>query len=102
MLFRSLMLHTPVPGSLHGTLYSHPCHCAHIRYAVLGYTVPGCLPADCLRSASALADPLRDVYKRQPKITAELRKSGEYVSEKTVGNYMRQMGIKAHWVKRCV
>ncbi|MFQ7979376.1 MAG: IS3 family transposase [Faecalimonas umbilicata] len=34
-----------------------------------------------------------------PKITAELRKSGEYVSEKTVGNYMRQMGIKAHWVK---
>ena len=42
-----------------------------------------------------------------PKITAEnknssnnsLRKSGEYVSEKTVGNYMRQMGIKAQWVK---
>ena len=36
---------------------------------------------------------------RCSKITAELRKSGEYVSEKTVGNYMRQMGIKAHWVK---
>ena len=34
-----------------------------------------------------------------PKITAELRKSGECISEKTVGNYMRQMGIKAHWVK---
>ena len=34
-----------------------------------------------------------------PKITAELRKSGERVSEKTVGNYMRQMGIKAQWVK---
>ena len=33
------------------------------------------------------------------KITAELRKSGERVSEKTVGNYMRQMGIKAQWVK---
>ena len=30
-----------------------------------------------------------------PKITAELRKSGECISEKTVGNYMRQMGIKA-------
>ena len=34
-----------------------------------------------------------------PKITAELRKSGECISEKTVGNYMRQMGIKAQWVK---
>ena len=34
-----------------------------------------------------------------PKITAELRKSGEHVAEKTVGNYMRQMGIKAQWVK---
>ena len=33
-----------------------------------------------------------------PKITAELRKSGECISEKTVGNYMRQMGIKAQWV----
>lgn len=34
-----------------------------------------------------------------PKITAELQKSGERVSEKTVGNYMCQMGIKAQWVK---
>lgn len=34
-----------------------------------------------------------------PKITAELQKCGEHVSEKTVGNYMRQMGIKAQWVK---
>ena len=34
-----------------------------------------------------------------PKITAELQKYGEHVSEKTVGNYMRQMGIKAQWVK---
>ena len=28
-----------------------------------------------------------------PKITAELRKSGECISEKTVGNYMRQSPI---------
>lgn len=34
-----------------------------------------------------------------PKITVELRRSGECVAEKTVGNYMRQMGIKAQWVK---
>ena len=28
------------------------------------------------------------------KITKELRKSGEIISERTVGKYMRQMGIK--------
>ena len=30
-----------------------------------------------------------------PKITKELRKSGETIAERTVGKYMREMGIKA-------
>ena len=34
-----------------------------------------------------------------PKITHELRQSGEVISERTVGKYMREMGIKAQWVK---
>ncbi len=34
-----------------------------------------------------------------PKITQELHKTGERISEKTVGNYMREMSLKAHWVK---
>lgn len=34
-----------------------------------------------------------------PKITKELEKAGIHVSEKTIGNYMRDMGIKAQWVK---
>lgn len=34
-----------------------------------------------------------------PKITEKLRSKGENIAEKTVGNYMRQMGIKAQWVK---
>lgn len=34
-----------------------------------------------------------------PKITKELEKVGIHVSEKTIGNYMRDMGIKAQWVK---
>lgn len=34
-----------------------------------------------------------------PKITAILNKNGETVSEKTVGNYMREMGLKAQWIK---
>ena len=34
-----------------------------------------------------------------PKITQELRKSGETTAERTVGKYMREMGIKAQWIK---
>ena len=34
-----------------------------------------------------------------PKITVELRKIGEVISERTVGTYMRQMGIRAQWSK---
>ena len=33
-----------------------------------------------------------------PKITVELRKTGEVISERTVA-YMRQMGIRAQWSK---
>lgn len=34
-----------------------------------------------------------------PKITKELRKAGEIIAERTVGKYMREMGIKAQWIK---
>jgi transposase InsO family protein len=34
-----------------------------------------------------------------PKITKELRKSGETIAQRTVSKYMREMGIKAQWVK---
>ena len=34
-----------------------------------------------------------------PKITKELRKSGETIAERTVGKYMREMGIKSQWIK---
>ncbi|QUH27171.1 IS3 family transposase [Serpentinicella alkaliphila] len=34
-----------------------------------------------------------------PKITQLLQQNGETISEKTVGNYMREMGIKAQYVK---
>ena len=32
-----------------------------------------------------------------PKIAQELRKSGETISQRTVGKYMREMGIRAEW-----
>lgn len=34
-----------------------------------------------------------------PKITECLRKEGEKIAEKTVGNYMRELGIRAQYVK---
>ena len=34
-----------------------------------------------------------------PKITNCLRKEGETIAEKTVGNYMRELGIKAQYIK---
>ncbi len=34
-----------------------------------------------------------------PKITEELRKKGTVISERTVGKYMREMGIRAQWVR---
>lgn len=34
-----------------------------------------------------------------PKITEELRKQGEVISERTVGTYMKQMGLKAQWCR---
>lgn len=53
----------------------------------------------------AVKEKIRKVYDKSkqnygaPKITAELRKSGECIAERTVGKYMREMGIKAQWVK---
>jgi putative transposase len=35
-----------------------------------------------------------------PKITRKLRQQGETVSEKHVGNIMREMGLKPHYIKR--
>lgn len=34
-----------------------------------------------------------------PKIAAQLQRSGEIISERTVGKYMRDLDIKAQWVK---
>lgn len=34
-----------------------------------------------------------------PKITKKFRESGVTIAERTVGNYMREMGIKTQWIK---
>jgi putative transposase len=43
-----------------------------------------------------------DNFKRNygaPKITKKLRESGVTIAERTVGKYMREMSIKAQWIK---
>ncbi|MBB6698654.1 IS3 family transposase, partial [Clostridium algidicarnis] len=34
-----------------------------------------------------------------PKITQIIKQNGEIIAEKTVGNYMREMGLKAQYTK---
>lgn len=34
-----------------------------------------------------------------PKITKELQKLGYVIAQRTVGKYMKEMGIKAQWIK---
>ena len=59
------------------------------------------VPSDTSIRRTVLKDKIQKIYdaSHQNKITVELRKSGECVAEKTVGNYMRQIEIKAQWAK---
>ena len=53
----------------------------------------------------ALKERIYEIYQNShqnygaPKIAECLRKEGEIISEKTVGNYMKEMGIKAQYVR---
>ena len=52
---------------------------------------------DCLKqSIRKIYDNSKQNYDA-PKITAELRKLGTTISQRTVGKYMREMGIRAQW-----
>lgn len=63
------------------------------------------VPSDTQKRREKIMHKTREIYEEShqnygaPKITKELEKAGIHVSEKTIGNYMRDMGIKAQWVK---
>ena len=63
------------------------------------------VPSDTEKRRKAVKAKIQDIYDESkqnygaPKITVELRKTGEVISERTVGTYMRQMGIRAQWSK---
>ena len=53
---------------------------------------------DVKKEISVIHEESHEIY-GAPKITEELKKKGHVISEKTVGNYMREMHIKAHYIK---
>ena len=61
------------------------------------------VPSDTEKRRESVKEKIQDIYDDSkqnygaPKITVELRKTGEVISERTVGTYMRQMGIRAQW-----
>ena len=63
------------------------------------------LPSDTQKRKEAVKAKIQDIYDESkqnygaPKIARELQKNGEIISERTVGKYMKEMGIKAPWVK---
>lgn len=63
------------------------------------------LPSNREKRKEALKEKILAIYKEShqnygaPKITECLRREGEKIAEKTVGNYMRELGIKAQYIK---
>ena len=63
------------------------------------------IPSDTKKRQETIKSKIKDIYDNSkqnygaPKIAKELRKSGENISERTVGKYMKEMGIKAQWTK---
>ena len=55
-----------------------------------------------------MKDKIQDIYQGSyqiygaPKITAIMRQQGNPISERTTGKYMREMGIRARWVKHWI
>lgn len=53
----------------------------------------------------SVQDKIREIHAKShdiygaPKITKELHKAGEVISERTVGKYMKEMGLKARYIK---
>ena len=63
------------------------------------------VPSNTEKGREVIKAKIKDIYDESKqnygvsKITKELRESGEIVSERTVGKYMKQMGIKAQCIK---
>jgi transposase InsO family protein len=63
------------------------------------------IPSNRQKREDTIKAKIQDIYDDSkqnygaPKITQKLRQDGETIVERTVGKYMKEMGIKAQWVK---
>lgn len=63
------------------------------------------LPSNQEKRKQAVKEKIKEIYNKShqnygaPKITKELIKEGEKISERTVGKYMKELKIKAQYVK---
>lgn len=63
------------------------------------------IPSNREQRKNIIKNKICDIYDEShqnygaPKITNKLKEEGETISEKTIGNYMREMGLKAQWIK---
>ena len=78
----------------------------HLGVSRSGYnTWKSRIPSNREQRKNKIKDKICDIYDEShqnygaPKITKKLKEEGETISEKTVGNYMREMGLKAQWIK---
>lgn len=62
------------------------------------------LPSEQKKKKERIKKKIKKIYNEShqnygaPKITKKLIREGEKISEKTVGNYMRELGIKAQYI----
>ncbi|MBV4441680.1 IS3 family transposase [Clostridium tyrobutyricum] len=63
------------------------------------------LPSGRQKRKKAVKEEIKKIYDKShqnygaPKITKEIRKTGKKISERTVGKYMKELGIRAQYVK---
>ncbi|PRR82202.1 IS3 family transposase [Clostridium luticellarii] len=63
------------------------------------------LPSNQQKRKKIVKKKIREIYDKShqnygaPKIAKEIQKAGEKISEHTVGKYMKELGIKAQYIK---
>ncbi|MHC6179295.1 IS3 family transposase [Clostridium sp. JNZ X4-2] len=63
------------------------------------------LPSNQQKRKKIVQKKIREIYDKlhqnygAPKIAKEIQKAGEKISERTVGKYMKELGIKAQYIK---
>lgn len=63
------------------------------------------IPSNKQKFKESIGEQIQEIWRESkqiygaPKITQKLREKGITIAERTVGKYMKELGIKAHWIK---